>query len=163
MRVVRVDARPSSEESMTRSSSPRGFTLIEMLIAIVVLGALTALAFPRMRQFGDTMAVRNGRSALANLVTQTRSRALTRGAPARLQVTQDSVWIELQVGGAWQAVGVSEQVMQRGGLAYAGPATLTFLPTGAAVIPGGQPSVALAVSHAGHSKSVVVTRYGRIQ
>ena len=146
-----------------RGAGRRGFTLIELLIAIVVIGALTTFAFPRMRQFGDAMAVRNGRNALANLATQTRSRALTRGAPARLQVTADSAWIELQAGGVWQAVGVSEQVLQRGGLAYAGPATLTFLPTGTVVIPDGEDEVELAVSHGGQSKGLVVTRYGRIQ
>lgn len=147
----------------TRGAGRRGFTLIEMLIAIVVIGALTALAFPRMRQFSNGVAVRDGRSALANLANQTRARALVRGAPARLQVTQDSAWIELQAGGVWQAVGVSEQVMQRGGLTYAGPATLVFLPTGTVVIPGGDETVELAVSHAGQSRSVVVTRYGRVE
>lgn len=148
---------------MTRPPDRRGFTLIELLIAIVVIGALTALAFPRMRQFGDAMAVRNGRNALANLATQARSRALTRGAPARLRVTADSAWIEVQAGGLWDDVGVSEQVLQRGGLAYAGPATLTFLPTGTVVIPGGEQEVELSVSHGDHAKGLVVTRYGRIQ
>ena len=147
----------------TRGARCRGFTLIEMLIAIVVIGALTAIAFPRMRQFGDAMAVRNGRNALANLAAQTRARALTRGAPARLRVTQDSAWIEMQVGAAWQDVGVSEQVLQRGGLAYAGPASLIFLPTGTAIIAGGEEQVELAVSHGGQSKSLVVTRYGRVE
>lgn len=147
----------------TRGAGRRGFTLIEMLITIVVIGALTAIAFPRMRQFGDGMAVRNGRNALANLATMTRARALTRGAPARLRVTQDSVWIELQTGAVWQSVGVSEQVMQRGGLTYAGPATLVFLPTGRVIIPGGEEKAKLAVSHAGHTKSLFVSRYGRIE
>lgn len=148
---------------MTRPPDRRGFTLIELLIAIVVIGALTTFAFPRMRQFGDAMAVRNARNALANLATQARSRALTRGAPARLQVTADSAWIEVQAGGLWDDVGVSEQVLQRGGLTYAGPATLTFLPTGTVVIPGGEQEVELSVSHGSQSKGLVVTRYGRIQ
>jgi prepilin-type N-terminal cleavage/methylation domain-containing protein len=147
----------------TRGARRRGFTLIEMLITIVVIGALTAIAFPRMRQFSNGMAVRNGRNALANLATQTRARALTRGAPARLRVTQDSAWIELQAGAVWQPVGVSEQVMQRGGLTYAGPADLVFLPTGMVIIPGGEEKVELAVSHAGYSKGLVVTRYGRVE
>jgi prepilin-type N-terminal cleavage/methylation domain-containing protein len=147
----------------TRGARRRGFTLIEMLIAIVVIGALTAIAFPRMRQFGDRMAVRSGRNALANLATQARARALTRGAPARLRVTQDSAWIELRIGAVWQSVGVGEQVMQRGGLTYAGPATLVFLPTGTVIIPGGEERVELAVSHGGQSKGLVVTRYGRVE
>ncbi len=140
-----------------------GFTLIEMMIAVVVIGALTMIAFPRMRQFSDAMAVRNARDALANMMSQARSRALTRGAPTRVQVTQDSVWIEQQAGGAWSAVGVAEQLMQRGGLAYAGPAALTFLPTGTVIIPGGDEEVELAVSHGGHARAVVVSRYGRIK
>jgi prepilin-type N-terminal cleavage/methylation domain-containing protein len=141
----------------------RGFTLIELLIAIVVMGALTAIAFPRMRQFSEGMAVRNGRNALANLVAQTRARAVTRGAPARVRITADSVWIETQLAGAWQPTGTSEHVMQQGGLSYAGPTQLTFLPTGMAIIPGGANEVSLAVSHGSHAKALVVTRYGRIQ
>jgi prepilin-type N-terminal cleavage/methylation domain-containing protein len=146
-----------------RGAGRRGFTLIELMIAIVVIGAVASIAFPRFRQFGEAMAVRNARNALANLATQTRARALTRGAPARLRVTQDSAWIELRTGAVWQAVGVSEEIVQRGGLSYAGPATLTFLPTGTAIIPGGDDDVELAVSHGGHSRSVVVTRYGRVE
>jgi prepilin-type N-terminal cleavage/methylation domain-containing protein len=147
----------------TQATTHGGFTLIELLIAIVVLGALTALAFPRMSQYGDSMSVRNGRSALASLAAQAQTRALSRGAPARLQVTADSAWIETQVGGAWQATGVSEQVMQRGGLSYVGPATVTFLPTGTVVVPSGQDRLLLMVSHENQAKVLTVWRYGRIQ
>ena len=147
----------------TSRDGRHGFTLIEMMIAVVVIGALTAIAFPRMRQFNDAMAVRNARNSLANMVTQARTRALTRAAPTRIRITADSVWIEQQAGGAWTAVGGAEELMQRGGLAYAGPAALVFLPTGTAIIPGGDDDVELAVSHGGQAKAVVVSRYGRIQ
>lgn len=67
--------------SARTGSTQRGFTLIEMLITVVVLGVLTAIAVP-----GFTNFVRDGRRAatlneLVGALSLARSEAVKRGIP----------------------------------------------------------------------------------
>jgi prepilin-type N-terminal cleavage/methylation domain-containing protein len=54
-------------------AQPRGFTLVELLMAVVILGALVLLGFPRMSAGVTGANVRGGRTTLINLLAKART------------------------------------------------------------------------------------------
>lgn len=58
---------------------PRGITLIEMMMVLVVLATLIGIAVPSMSGIGQSMASRSARSVLAVSLNQARSSAVMRG------------------------------------------------------------------------------------
>jgi type IV fimbrial biogenesis protein FimT len=59
----------------------RGFTLIEAMLALVVLGILGAIAVPTFRQFTSNTRVSAATNGLASALARARSEALLRGVP----------------------------------------------------------------------------------
>lgn len=56
-----------------------GFTLLEALVAIAIVGVLAAIAAPSARRATDLAAVRAARDATATLLSRARSEATARG------------------------------------------------------------------------------------
>jgi type IV fimbrial biogenesis protein FimT len=76
---------------LVRRSLPRrrahGFTLIELVTAIVVMALLATLALPSFTQFVANQRVRNASFDLMAALSLARSEAVTQGKPASLQKT----------------------------------------------------------------------------
>ncbi len=74
----------------------RGFTLLELLVVIVMLGVIMALAIPRLRSaFGGT-STRSARVTVTTLVAKARAAAVARGCRATIHFTSGSagtVWV----------------------------------------------------------------------
>jgi prepilin-type N-terminal cleavage/methylation domain-containing protein len=63
-----------------------GFTLIEMLVVVVLLGVAAALAAPALRSF------RPARPALGSLISGSRDAAARRGETVYLRIAESGEW-----------------------------------------------------------------------
>jgi prepilin-type N-terminal cleavage/methylation domain-containing protein len=72
-----------------------GFTTIEMIIVVVLIGIITAIGFPKIRQSLDKANVRSARAAVATLAVTARSAAIQRGCPGVIHfvATNGTVWV----------------------------------------------------------------------
>ena len=71
----------------------RGFTVIEILMVMIIIGVLAAFGIPRLRNSLEKQNVRSAKALLATLVATARGVAVSRGCPATLNMTVDSAWV----------------------------------------------------------------------
>ena len=71
----------------------RGFTFIEILIVMIIIGVIAAFGIPRLRNSLDKQNVRSAKALLATLVATARGASVSRGCPATLNLTADSAWV----------------------------------------------------------------------
>jgi prepilin-type N-terminal cleavage/methylation domain-containing protein len=69
-----------------RSRSRRGFTLLEMMIVLAIIGILTAMAAASAQQIGSRNATQNASSDLSSILQKARSRAELRGGDVYVMV-----------------------------------------------------------------------------
>lgn len=74
----------------------RGFTLIEILIVVVLLGAIMALAGPRLRTALVRQDVRSARDALVTMHATARAAAIQRGRYTALWIVGDTALVVAQ-------------------------------------------------------------------
>ena len=65
----------------------RGFTLIEIMVALAIFGLLIALAGPQLAHFLNNSQVRNGAEAILNGVQQAQATAMRDNLPTQLALT----------------------------------------------------------------------------
>src|SRR6266699_5904402 len=73
--------------------SRKGFSLIEMITVLVLIGIIAAIGFPRLRDALEKQNVRSAKALIATLAATARGAAIQRGCAATLNVTVDSVWV----------------------------------------------------------------------
>lgn len=66
-----------------------GFTLIEMLVVLAILGLIGGLAFPRLQQAVRTQEFRAAGSTVAAMLREARARAVRSGRPVRFAASPD--------------------------------------------------------------------------
>ena len=69
-----------------------GFTTIEMVIVVVLIGIIAAIGFPKIRQSLDKANVRSARAAVGTLAATARSAAIQRGV-IHFLATNATVWV----------------------------------------------------------------------
>ena len=67
--------------------SRRGFSLVEMVLVMVVIGLATMIAIPRLRNVTDRANVRGARGEFMDLVTKARATAVARGCITTFKMT----------------------------------------------------------------------------
>lgn len=81
--------------------SRKGFSTIELVIVIVLIGIIATIGFPRLRIQMEKQNIRSAKALTATLVATARGTAIQRGCPATLNLSADSVWVTAcQVSGA---------------------------------------------------------------
>jgi prepilin-type N-terminal cleavage/methylation domain-containing protein len=78
----------------SRCDRRQGFSLIEMLIVIVVVGLVTLSGWPRLRDAKIRSDVRSARGQVIGLYAKARASAVETARPTTLQFSGTSAWIQ---------------------------------------------------------------------
>src|SRR5438094_8151851 len=115
----------------------RGFTFIEVLIVMVLIGIIAALGIPRIRDAIQKNNVRGARAALGTLVAKARGAAVQRGCRSAIHFTSGTagtVWItacKVSNSALTDTLGGVEQLAARYSVTLtAGADSVTFMPNG---------------------------------
>ena len=71
----------------------KGFSTIEMIIVVVLIGIIASIGFPRMRRGLEKQRIRSTKALLATMVATARGTAIQRGCVATINFATDSVWV----------------------------------------------------------------------
>jgi prepilin-type N-terminal cleavage/methylation domain-containing protein len=140
----------------------RGLTLAELVIVLVLIGALAAFGYPRLADVWVRQSVRSARAALAGFYAKGRATAIERGAVARVIVENSRVRIESvnPVTGATVIVGGVEDLNARYGVTIS-PSVDTCLydPRGVARKAG---ETVLTISRGTAVRTLRINQLGRV-
>jgi len=73
--------------------SRKGFSIIEMVVVIILIGLIASIGFPRLRDSLEKQNVRSAKALIATLAATARGAAIQRGCSATLNMTVDSIWV----------------------------------------------------------------------
>ena len=138
----------------------RGFTLIELAIAIVMAAVLLAAALPRLRPALDRVATEAAARDVTAALATTRHTAIARGQRARLVIAADSLRLDVWNGAAWT-----------GAIRWPGPAThrvslhvsnpvVAFSPIG---IGWGASNTTITLRRGSQVETITTSRVGRVR
>lgn len=78
----------------------RGFTLVELLIAVVMMGLIAAIGAPKLGAIRDNASVQSAAQQIGAYVATARAAAIRRGLRANFKTNADTMWIEIQQPGS---------------------------------------------------------------
>ena len=116
----------------------RGFSAIELLTVLVIVGIITAFGIPRIRSAVLRSNVRSAKAAMGTLVVKARAAAVARGCNATMTLSSTSGTVSISVcnvnGTGTQILGGEDSLAARYNV-YLTPSTstLAFDPRGLAV------------------------------
>jgi prepilin-type N-terminal cleavage/methylation domain-containing protein len=93
-----------------------GFTTIEMVIVVAIIGIIALIGFPKIRRTLDKTNVRSARDALSTEAVIARSAAIQRGCRGVIHFTGGTtprVWVTTQCGAKVDTVAGVEQLGTR--------------------------------------------------
>lgn len=100
-----------------RLTKRAGFTFIEILIVMVIIGIVAAVSIPRLRGSQNSLNVRSARAAMQTLVAKTRAAAIQRGCAATLHLVAGQAWVTTcrirTTGGTLDTLGGIENLASR--------------------------------------------------
>jgi prepilin-type N-terminal cleavage/methylation domain-containing protein len=137
-----------------------GFSLLEVMIAITILGLLIAIGAPRIRETMIRVEVKGARAALANLYARARVTALQQRKAATLRFNGNHAFVTVPLGAGLDTLGAVTDLNAQYGVVLTAGGVVTVLPTG--LVGAGLP-VTLKVERAGYADSIVISGYGRMQ
>src|SRR2546426_2096890 len=70
-----------------------GFTTIELIIVIAIIGIIALIGFPKIQRTLDKTNVRSARDAVGTLAAQARAAAIQRGCRGVLHFATNTVWV----------------------------------------------------------------------
>lgn len=91
----------------------RGFTLIEMLIVLTVMGMVVTFAAPPLRRMGDRSNLRGARDELAAMIATARAAAIQKGREGRFHLsTGDTVRVTVDTAANTPMIVVANRSMK---------------------------------------------------
>ncbi|MDH4045623.1 MAG: GspH/FimT family pseudopilin, partial [Gemmatimonadota bacterium] len=137
----------------------------ELLIVIVIMGAIMIIAFPRMQAAYQASAVRGARTRLIAIYGAARAAAVQSNRPVRVHFNGNNVWVtatpRLTVGGSGTAdtIGPVQSLYSAFGVSLAaGVDSLMLDPRGLGLNGG-----SLVVSNAHGADTLTITGFGRVK
>ena len=74
--------------------------MVELMIAVVVMGIIMAVGAPKLNAIRDQAAVRSATQQVGAYVATARAAAIRRGMRANFKTKGDTMWVEIQQPGA---------------------------------------------------------------
>jgi prepilin-type N-terminal cleavage/methylation domain-containing protein len=148
-----------------RRSGSAGFSLVEMLIVVSMIGLMALVAWPKVAVVFNQTQVRSARLAVLNKFNQARIIARQSGRKAYLTRSAGVFWIErsppVVVNGASTRDTVGGYLnLGPYGVTVSGLTSLAIDPRGLTVLPGGPVMVTLV--RQGVRDSVVISGFGSV-
>lgn len=114
-----------------RGSGRQGFTLIEVVIVLFVLGLAAAVVVPSVGRGSDALRTRADVAGFSAFLRHAREQAITRGEPHEVRVDPEARLLVLALSGS-EAVRASKRLSSRLRIEAHPPSALTvqFLPHG---------------------------------
>lgn len=146
----------------------RGFTAIELLVVLVIIGIIAVFGFPRVRTTLLKSNVRSAKAAMGTLVVKARAAAVARGCNATMTLTSGStgtvsISVCADTGTGTQILGGVDSLAARFSVAMTpNPTTLTFDPRGLATTFASMVVVFSAPSVSSISDSVIINQLGQV-
>ncbi len=143
-----------------------GFTLVETLIVVVLLGLIALVAYPKMSSAMLRNDVRSARTALVNLVAKARAGATQGNRATWIKFEGNSAYVlarprRLPGAGDADTLGAVEDLAEAYGVALAATVdSIQFDPRGIGT--GFGSSATILVSHGSYSDAITVDALGRI-
>jgi len=138
-----------------------GFSLLELMIAITVVGLMLAIAMPRVQGATTGLEVQGARAAITNLYARARVTAVQSRRTTTLNLSGSSVWITSpRAVGGLDTIGSVTNLTNLYGVAVTASGNVSILPTG--LVNAGTP-VVIKVTRSSRSDSVTISGYGRLQ
>jgi prepilin-type N-terminal cleavage/methylation domain-containing protein len=144
----------------------KGFSTIEMIIVVVLVGVIASIGFPRLRRGLEKQRIRNTKALIATMVATARGTAIQRGCVATINFATDSVWVTAcgLVGNPPPAnvlVGTAKQVKADVNVTLsASQATIGYDPRGMRLL--FQPTTVRVIGP-NHQDSVVINELGKVK
>jgi prepilin-type N-terminal cleavage/methylation domain-containing protein len=145
-----------TRQGFVRSRS--GFTLVETLIVVVILGLVAIIGFPKISAALVQNDVRSARTTVINLVATARAASVQ---------TNQSIWIKFEGGKAYvvtagsaDTIGPVQNLTTQYGVTMSGADSIQFDPRGfGASLSGG---VSVVLSRYSHADTVTLDGLGRV-
>lgn len=140
----------------------RGLTVAELVIALVLIGAIVVVALPRLGQSMTKQGMLSARGGVVSMVAKAKASAVQRGTRTTLLFTGRNLVIQSRhpVTGAIDTIGVPENLMTRyGANVRASRDSLVFDPRGLGVESG---STSIVVSKGGYADTLLISSVGRV-
>lgn len=151
---------------------PRGFTLIELIVVMIVVGVVIGISAPRIKDGMEKINVREAKVSLANYVARARERAVARGCLTTLNITTGTagtVWITSCKPGdvgrslSVDTVGTVDQIAARYGVNLSSTINaITFDRRGIATNFAFQTIKVTGINYAGVADSIRVNPTGKV-
>jgi prepilin-type N-terminal cleavage/methylation domain-containing protein len=138
---------------------PRGVTLIEVLVALLLVSLLSLLAAPRWAQFRDRRAVDRAASHLAMFYASARYAAILRAHQVRLEFSADTLRAVYE--GAGDSVFLERPGPERDGVSFAASrAVIRIAPNGLGYGPA---NTRLVLRRGNAADTITTSRLGRLK
>lgn len=133
----------------------RGFTLIEVMIAVAIVGILAMVAVPNYLQWNARYQLKQGTTELAGSLNLARMAAMNRNLAVTVTLALVSGRVNVDFGGALAPIVLPETIV-----AFTGGPTVQFTRNGLSVAAANVPLT--LVSRQGTVYSLVVTPSGKV-
>jgi len=148
----------------TEAGAVAGFSLIEMLMVVVLIGVVTLFAYPRAGLVLDRTQAGGARTTLVNQFSTARVAARTSNRTTVFRLADNVVYIERRpfTGTTKQLVGNPPDLHRIYGVQVSGPDSIVVDPRGMVVLYSSGSSARYVVTRAGITDTVVINSSGRV-